>query len=159
MDITEEMAETIARQFHEAYERLAPSFGYETREASAVPWVEVPEENRRLMIAVAGEVAPPIAAQALRRPLGLTDEEIRAALGDPTEMYAAFDAEYDRAMGLARRVGAPDGEVVARRAAMAAAATVAVRRFFEGPRCNCMGEWWGGEHVTGCPMGPTRPRQ
>jgi hypothetical protein len=66
MDITEEMAEAVARLFHEAYERLAPQFGYETREASAVPWVEVPEANRRLVIAVAGEVAPLIAAQALR---------------------------------------------------------------------------------------------
>jgi hypothetical protein len=23
--------------------------------------------------------------------------------------------------------------------------------------CNCDGEWWGGEHVTGCPLGPTLP--
>lgn len=43
--------ETLARQFHEAYERLAPEFGYRTREASAKPWIEVPEDNRRLMIA------------------------------------------------------------------------------------------------------------
>lgn len=44
--------EEIARAFHEAYERLAPSFGYKTREASAKPWSEVPEQNRNLMIAV-----------------------------------------------------------------------------------------------------------
>lgn len=48
--------EDIARMFHEAYERLAPSFGYETRKASAVPWEDVPEPNRSLMVAVAGEV-------------------------------------------------------------------------------------------------------
>jgi hypothetical protein len=48
--------ETTARRFHEAYERLAPSFGYETRRESAVPWEDVPEANRRLMIAVASEV-------------------------------------------------------------------------------------------------------
>lgn len=42
----------IARQFHETYERLAPAFGYTTREESAVPWDEVPERNRKLMIAV-----------------------------------------------------------------------------------------------------------
>lgn len=23
------------------------------------------------------------------------------------------------------------------------------------PACNCDGEWWGAEHVTGCPLGPT----
>lgn len=48
--------ERLARAFHEAYERLAPSFGYETRRDSAVPWEDVPEPNRSLMIAVAGEV-------------------------------------------------------------------------------------------------------
>jgi hypothetical protein len=45
-------AERIARAFHESYERQAPDYGYQTREASAVPWDDVPERNRRLMIAV-----------------------------------------------------------------------------------------------------------
>jgi hypothetical protein len=49
-------AEELAAAFHVAYERLAPSYGYETREESAVPWHEVPEPNRSLMIAVAGEI-------------------------------------------------------------------------------------------------------
>ena len=44
-------AEEIARAFHEAYEQLAPDFGYRTREASAKPWDEVPEQNRHLMVA------------------------------------------------------------------------------------------------------------
>lgn len=48
--------ETVAQTFHEAYERLAPDFGYATRKASAVPWADVPEPNRSLMVAVAGEV-------------------------------------------------------------------------------------------------------
>ena len=46
-------AEQIAQAFHEAYERLAPDFGYKTREASAKPWAEVPEQNKSLMVAVA----------------------------------------------------------------------------------------------------------
>ncbi|MFE4658370.1 hypothetical protein ACFRFJ_17030 [Streptomyces hydrogenans] len=45
-------ADEIAQQFHEAYEDLAPSHGYETREASRKPWAEVPETNRSLMVAV-----------------------------------------------------------------------------------------------------------
>ena len=45
-------AEQIAQRFHETYERLAPAFGYETREASAKPWDQVPEQNRQLMTAV-----------------------------------------------------------------------------------------------------------
>lgn len=48
--------ESLAQQFHETYERLAPGFGYRTREASAKPWAEVPEQNRALMIAVATEI-------------------------------------------------------------------------------------------------------
>jgi len=46
------MAEEIAKQFHETYERLAPEFNYETRLQSRVPWEDVPKENRELMIAV-----------------------------------------------------------------------------------------------------------
>jgi hypothetical protein len=51
-------AEKIAQRFHEAYERLAPSFGYTTREASAGAWENVPEQNRKLMIAVCAELFP-----------------------------------------------------------------------------------------------------
>ncbi|MEO3860890.1 hypothetical protein [Acrocarpospora sp. B8E8] len=46
-------AEKVARAFHQAYERLAPDHGYKTREATAVPWDDVPWGNKRLMIAVA----------------------------------------------------------------------------------------------------------
>lgn len=49
----DDAAEQIARAFHEAYERLAPGFGYKTREASAVPWADVPDQNKNLMVAVA----------------------------------------------------------------------------------------------------------
>jgi hypothetical protein len=49
-------AGTLARAFHESYERLAPDFGYRTREASAKPWDEVPEANRQLMTAVCAEL-------------------------------------------------------------------------------------------------------
>ena len=49
-------AEYLARLFHDYYESLAPDFGYETRKASAVPWPDVPENNRRLMIAVCQKI-------------------------------------------------------------------------------------------------------
>lgn len=48
--------ETVARAFHETYERLAPEYGYETRRDSSVPWDRVPERNRTLMVAVAQEL-------------------------------------------------------------------------------------------------------
>lgn len=47
------MSEQLAKLFHETYERLAPTFGYETRKGSAVPWDQVPPRNKNLMIAVA----------------------------------------------------------------------------------------------------------
>lgn len=49
-------AEDLAQRFHEAYERLAPDYGYRTREASAVPWKDVPAANQLLMIATAQAV-------------------------------------------------------------------------------------------------------
>ena len=52
-------AKQLAQQFHETYERLAPEFGYKTREASAVPWADVPEQNKKLMVAVAKAIIVP----------------------------------------------------------------------------------------------------
>lgn len=49
-------AEVLAQRFHEAYERLAPHFSYQTRAESAVPWNEVPDANRQLMVAVCEEI-------------------------------------------------------------------------------------------------------
>lgn len=48
--------EALAQMFHEAYEEAAPAFGYKTREASAKPWPEVPEQNKMLMIMTAERV-------------------------------------------------------------------------------------------------------
>jgi hypothetical protein len=46
----------VAAAFHEAYERLAPGYGYKTQDATAVPWDEVPQANKELMTAVAAEM-------------------------------------------------------------------------------------------------------
>src|SRR5262249_52439622 len=48
--------ETLARRFHETYERLAPRFGDKTRRKTAVPWDQVPLSNKQLMIAVWDEL-------------------------------------------------------------------------------------------------------
>lgn len=47
-------AAEIAKQFHEAYERLAPEFGYETRVDTRV--FDPDSQNGRLMTAVCQEV-------------------------------------------------------------------------------------------------------
>lgn len=52
MLVDADLVERVAREFHATYERLAPTVGYETRRTSAVPWPQVPEANRRLMVAV-----------------------------------------------------------------------------------------------------------
>ena len=56
--------EEIARMFHETYEQLAPLFGYKTRDASAVPWEEVPDSSRKLMVATVAVVSSQIAIEA-----------------------------------------------------------------------------------------------
>jgi hypothetical protein len=64
-------AERVAQEFHATYERLAPEHGYRTRKQSAVPWADVPEGNRALMMATVQElmargviIAPGAAAAA-----------------------------------------------------------------------------------------------
>ena len=47
-------AESWAKQFHETYERLAPQFGYETKEETRQFQEDTP--NGRLMIAVCREI-------------------------------------------------------------------------------------------------------
>ncbi len=59
--------EKLAKLFHDTYERLAPAFSYKTRKASAVPWAEVPPNNKGLMIAVAHEVNDSIRTEKLNR--------------------------------------------------------------------------------------------
>ena len=63
-------ADKLAQKFHETYEALAPSFGYETREESRKTWEEVPEKNRNLMVAVCrvvlGELQKENANEAIR---------------------------------------------------------------------------------------------
>jgi hypothetical protein len=48
----DDLTDFVAKAFHESYERQAPNFGYKTREASAVPWEDVPAQNQDLMRAV-----------------------------------------------------------------------------------------------------------
>lgn len=45
-------AEQIAMAFHATYERLASDFNYEP----PIPWDQLPERNRFLMVAVVGDL-------------------------------------------------------------------------------------------------------
>jgi len=54
--VEEREDERLARVFHETYERLAIEFSYDTRAASAVPWEDVPDNNKQLMIAVCNHI-------------------------------------------------------------------------------------------------------
>lgn len=55
LGISQAGPEALARRFHETYERLAPDFG-QIREAPVVPWEQVPQVNRDLMVAVCAEL-------------------------------------------------------------------------------------------------------
>ncbi len=46
----------VAKEFHRQYERMAPSFGYETRAETARLWDHLPDDNRRIMEATASAV-------------------------------------------------------------------------------------------------------
>ena len=43
----------LARLFHKTYEELAPKHSWETQKVSRVEWVDVPNNNRALMVEVA----------------------------------------------------------------------------------------------------------
>lgn len=83
-------AEQLAQLFHETYERLAPSLGYVTRKESAVPWAEVPEKNRILMIATCREVAAALTTEVEQLRVQLAGCSV-AALGGTKEPAKSED--------------------------------------------------------------------
>lgn len=54
----------LAKQFHEAYERLAPSFGYETRKDTKA--FDPNSPNGKLMTAVCQEVGDNLQAKSFK---------------------------------------------------------------------------------------------
>jgi len=72
-------AEELARLFHETYEQLAPSFGYQTRRESATSWDQVPENNRKLMIATAVRVLKQFPLRG-NSPAGPTEAQVSSDL-------------------------------------------------------------------------------
>lgn len=102
--------ETVARLFHEAYERLAPRYKYSTRVATAVPWDDVPIDNKSLMIATATAVLAALSTQPAAR------------AGDgSSERGAAVSYDGDEARAEAARRFLPDGEKITWAAANTAA--------------------------------------
>jgi len=75
-------AEELAQLFHETYERLAPEFDYKTREASAKPWADVPETNKKLMIAVCAEILD-TEVVPLKREIQVAHNVLLTELGRP----------------------------------------------------------------------------
>lgn len=73
--------EALARFFHDTYERLAPSFGYETRPETRT--FDPASKNGRLMLAVMREVRTVLASGATMGVYDATLAEVQAALADP----------------------------------------------------------------------------
>lgn len=82
--------EELARKMHETYERLAPQFGWETQKRSQKPWEEVPEENKKLMVAVISEV--------------FTEEAIKAHMPAVMNSVGAKRAEAETLSNLAQEL-------------------------------------------------------
>jgi hypothetical protein len=95
------VSEQLARLFHETYERLAPTFGYQTRKESAVPWEQVPAHNKALMVAVADEVEHHIIPPDVRAAI---EAILVTATMSPRNTFAALSAglEYDPAIETVR---------------------------------------------------------
>lgn len=90
-------AEDLAKLFHDNYERLAPSHGYETRKDSAVPWESVPERNKSLMIATCAAVLDEVARREAKA------REVFEAIRDFDRVEVVKDAfAYDRLQGAYR---------------------------------------------------------
>ena len=56
----EDEIKSIAMKFHETYERLSVEYGWKSQESCQVSFEELPEENRKLMLAVVREVCTPL---------------------------------------------------------------------------------------------------
>lgn len=65
-------AEDLARFFHDTYERIAPSFGYETRQETRAFDPATP--NGRLMVAVCEEFSRLIEIAVLKGQIEVADE-------------------------------------------------------------------------------------
>lgn len=101
--------EALARRFHETYERLAPSFGYETRKETRKFDPTTP--NGRLMIAVCTALAEqPAAGEGLRAVL--LGDAIEAVWSDAPKARVAneLDGKAFR-LPAAQRPGAGDALV------------------------------------------------
>lgn len=100
-----EDAEVVAQLFHETYESLAPQFGYETRLESAVPWVQLPEANRELMVATVTQVL----ARLRTPPEGAREEapapQVDDGMSSPSEESST---ERDASAGRAPRDSSAD---------------------------------------------------
>lgn len=94
-------AEQLARLFHETYERLAPAFGYTTRQESAVPWPEVPAKNQLLMIATAHEVLRQIDQEAGERLAMLVSKSGDKIRIDFQKRLRWFEIDKDHAVNYA----------------------------------------------------------
>lgn len=58
-------ARVLAEAFHQHYEKLAPTFGYETREESKTTWEDVPLNNKALMCFTAQAVIEEFGLEAM----------------------------------------------------------------------------------------------
>ena len=52
----QEEVDSLARMFHDSYERIAKEVGWKTQESCKVEFDDLPEENKQVMLRTVGEV-------------------------------------------------------------------------------------------------------
>lgn len=83
--------EAIARHFHDTYERLAPSFGYETRPDTKA--FDPTSANGRLMIAVCSEIAATWGNRATITTQAAEIARLKAGMVDIADQMASLRQE------------------------------------------------------------------
>jgi hypothetical protein len=110
--------ERIARAFHGVYETLAPEHGYESRPESRVPWAEVPEKNRALMVGTVRRLVETGVVSSTQQQSGQLQELLewlRAEIDGSEELVAAARKDEDVIGATVHREGAIAYRVVVRR--------------------------------------------
>jgi hypothetical protein len=124
--------EALARFFHDTYERLAPSFGYETRPETRT--FDPTSKNGRLMVAVARKI---LTSRPRPAPQPATGDGVREAAQALSDAAESHDADVNGTWTVTYRV--PEKQMDRLRAALAS--EQAARAAAERERCPaCNGE-------------------
>lgn len=95
----------LVRAFHAAYEDLAPDWNYETKLETRVPFDELPDDNKGLMLAVGMRVWHQEVAPRIRREVNKAIREVDELRADLKSATASYREALDAALTFAEQHG------------------------------------------------------